>query len=139
MNAKVFVDTNILVYAHDNQAGVKQEVAKRALLGLGQDRSGALSMQVLQEFYVAVTKKLAHPLSKDVAREIVEDFSHWCVATTPEALMLAFRIEDETRISFWDALILAAAIKSGATRILSEDLRHGQTIAGVRIENPFKP
>jgi predicted nucleic acid-binding protein len=137
MSAKVFVDTNILVYAHDIKAGDKHEAAKRILSELGQMRLGAVSMQVLQEFYATVTRKLATPLPKADARAIVEDFAHWCVATTPEEIKEAFRIEDEARIGFWDALIVAAAIKSGAKRILSEDLNHGQTIAGIQIENPF--
>ena len=94
-------------------------------------------MQVLQEFYTTVTRKLASPLAKEQARAIVEDFAYWCIETTPAEISHAFRIEDEARINFWDAMIVAAAIKAGATRILSEDLNHGQTIAGVRIENPF--
>jgi predicted nucleic acid-binding protein len=135
--AKVFVDTNILVYAHDIDEGRKQQKAQEILLGLRQEQSGALSMQVLQEFYNTVTRKLASPLAKDEARAIVEDFAYWCIETTPEEIKRAFRIEDEARIGFWDALIVAAAIKAGATRILSEDLNPGQAIAGVRIENPF--
>ena len=94
-------------------------------------------MQVLQEFYATVTRKLAFPLPKDEARAIVEDFSYWCVATTPEEIKRAFRIEDEARINFWDAMIISAAIRSGASLILSEDLNPGQTIAGNQIENPF--
>jgi len=137
MNAKVFIDTNILVYAHDNKAGIKHEVAKGIVIELRQTRLGAVSMQVLQEFYSTVTRKLARPLSKEEAREIVKDFAYWCIETTPEEIKRAFRIEDEARIGFWDALIVAAAIKSGAKRILSEDLNHGQTIAGIQIENPF--
>jgi predicted nucleic acid-binding protein len=137
MSAKVFVDTNILVYAHDIKAGDRHEAAKRIVLELRQTRLGVVSMQVLQEFYSTVTRKLAKPLPKADARAIVEDFALWCIATTPEEIKQAFRIEDEARIGFWDALIVAAAIKSGAKRILSEDLNHGQTIAGVQIENPF--
>jgi predicted nucleic acid-binding protein len=134
---KTFVDTNVLVYAHDNREGYKQEAAKQILRDLRQQQSGAVSMQVLQEFYNTVTRKLASPLPKDEARLVVEDFSYWCVATTPEEIKRAFQIEDEARIGFWDALIFAAAIKSGATRILSEDLNPGQLIAGIQIVNPF--
>jgi predicted nucleic acid-binding protein len=137
MNAKVFIDTNILVYAHDNKAGYKQEMAKGILRSLRQTRLGAVSMQVLQEFYSTVTRKLASPLPKEDARAIVEDFAYWCVATTPEEIKQAFLIEDAAKIGFWDALIVAAALKVGATKILSEDLNAGQTIAGIRIENPF--
>jgi len=137
MSAKVFIDSNILIYAHDVDAGQKKQTAQRILFDLARDRSGALSMQVLQEFYFNVTRKLAHPLSRDEARATVDDFAHWCVPTTPEEIKQAFRIEDEAKINFWDALIVAAAIKSGAKRILSEDLNHGQAIAGIWIENPF--
>jgi predicted nucleic acid-binding protein len=94
-------------------------------------------MQVLQEFYTTVTRKLASPLAKVDARAIVEDFAHWCVATTPEDIKQAFLIEDAARIGFWDALIVASALKAGAERILSEDLNPGQRIAGISIENPF--
>jgi predicted nucleic acid-binding protein len=137
MSAKVFIDTNVLVYAHDIDAGLKQQKAIEILFDLRQQRSIAVSMQVLQEFYSTVTRKRTLRLPKDEARAIVEDFSYWCVETTPEEIKWAFRIEDEARIGFWDALIVAAAIKSGATRILSEDLNPGQTIAGIQIENPF--
>jgi predicted nucleic acid-binding protein len=137
MSAKVFIDTNVLVYAHDIDAGRKQRTAENILLSIRQDRSGAVSMQVLQEFYTTVTRKLASPLPKEEARAIIDDFAYWCVETTPEEIKRAFRIEDEARIGFWDALIVAAAIRAGATRILSEDLNPGQTIAGIQIENPF--
>ena len=137
MNAEVFVDTNVLVYAYDNREGYKQETAKRILHNLSQQRTGVVSMQVLQEFYNTVTRKLASPLPKDIARLIVDRFSLWCIETTPLEIKRAFLIEDEARIGFWDALIVAAAIRCGATRILSEDLNPGQTIAGIQIENPF--
>jgi predicted nucleic acid-binding protein len=137
MSAKVFIDTNVLVYAHDVDAGRKHQIAKSIVHGLSQQRCGALSMQVLQEFYVNVTRKIASPLSKGEARAIIEDFAHWCVATSPTDIRQAFLIEDGARIGFWDALIVAAAVKSGAARILSEDMNHGQTIAGIPIENPF--
>jgi len=94
-------------------------------------------MQVLQEFYVNVTRKIRSPLSKRDARPVVESYAAWCIETTREEIATAFRLEDDCRIGFWDALILAAAIKCGASRILSEDLNAGQRIAGIRIENPF--
>jgi predicted nucleic acid-binding protein len=137
MNDKTFVDTNILIYAHDVDAKAKHDVAKNVLRELWSQRTGVLSMQVLQEFYVNVTRKIAAPLSKDAARLVVNSYSIWCTETTPAEIAAAFRIEDESRIGFWDALIVASAAKSGATRILSEDLNPQQTIAGVRVENPF--
>jgi predicted nucleic acid-binding protein len=137
MSDRVFVDTNILHYAHDADAKSKHEVAKRILAELWSRRTGVLSMQVLQEFYVNVTRKIASPLPKKVARMVVDSYAIWCVETTPAEISSAFRIEDESRIGFWDALIVASAAKCGASRILSEDLNAGQTIAGIRIENPF--
>jgi predicted nucleic acid-binding protein len=137
MSAKTFVDTNVLIYAHDVDAGNKRDVAKRVLRELWSQRAGVLSLQVLQEFYVNVTRKIASPLSKNMARRVVNSYSIWCMETTPAEITAAFRIEDESRIGFWDALIIATAAKSGAVRILSEDLNAQQTIAGIRVENPF--
>jgi predicted nucleic acid-binding protein len=137
MSGKTFVDTNILIYAHDVDAGSKHETAKLVLDELWSERSGVLSVQVLQEFYVNVTRKIATPLPKESARLVVNSYSLWCTETSSAEISAAFRIEDESRIGFWDALIVASAVNSGATRILSEDLNAGQRIAGIRIENPF--
>jgi predicted nucleic acid-binding protein len=137
MSDKIFVDTNILIYAHDVDAKAKHEAAKRVLHELWGERTGVLSMQVLQEFYVNVTRKISHPLSRESARLVVSTYTIWCIDTTPAEISSAFRIEDESHIGFWDALIVASAVKSGAERILSEDLNAGQTISGVLIENPF--
>ena len=122
MNAKTFVDTNVLIYAHDVEARAKHGIAKGVLRDLWSQRAGALSPQVLQEFYVNVTRKIASPLSKASARAVVENYPVWCVDTTLTEISAAFRIEDEATISFWDALIVAAARKAGAGRILTEDL-----------------
>jgi predicted nucleic acid-binding protein len=137
MNDKTFVDTNVLIYAHDLDAKRKHEVAKGVLRELWSQRTGILSMQVLQEFYVNVTRKIASPLPKDAARLLVNSYATWCMETTPAEISAAFRLEDESRIGFWDALIVASAAKCGALRILSEDLNVDQRIAGIRIENPF--
>jgi predicted nucleic acid-binding protein len=137
MSAKTFVDTNILIYAYDVDAEKKCLVAKEVLHELWMDRTGVLSTQVLQEFYVNVTRKIAKPLSKKLARAIIDSYTVWCIDTTPAEIATAFRIEDDARISFWDALICAGALKAGADRILSEDLNTGQKIANVNIENPF--
>ena len=137
MSAKTFVDTNVLIYAHDADAGTKHETAKALLRDLWGRRTGVLSTQVLQEFYVNVTKKIATPLAKPSARAVVDSYTAWCIDTAAAEISAAFRIEDEAGIGFWDALIVAAARKAGAARILSEDLNPGQIIAGVRIENPF--
>jgi predicted nucleic acid-binding protein len=137
MSAKTFVDTNVLIYAHDADAEAKHEIAKTVLRELWTERTGVLSVQVLQEFYVNVTRKISTPLSKDMARLVVSSYAIWCTETTPTEIASAFRIEDEARIGFWDALIVSSASKSGASRILSEDLNAGQRIAGIVIENPF--
>ena len=137
MSDKTFVDTNVLIYAHDVDAKTKHEIAKNVLRGLWSERGGVVSMQVLQEFYVNVTRKIASPIPKDAARLVVNTYSIWCVETTPAEISAAFRIEGELRIGFWDALIVASAVKSGAIRILSEDMNAQQKISGVRIENPF--
>ena len=138
MSDKTFVDSNVLIYAHDVDAQGKHETAKRALRELWAERSGVLSPQVLQEFYVNATRKISRPLSKQSGRLIANSYMVWCIDTTATEISIAFRIEDEARIGFWDALIVASALKSGASRILSEDLNAGQKIAGIRVENPFK-
>jgi predicted nucleic acid-binding protein len=137
MSAKTFIDTNVLVYAHDIDAGPKYQIANAVLRELWSERTGVLSVQVLQEFYVNVTRKIPSPLSKDKARLVVSSYAIWCKETTAAEVAAAFWIEDESRISFWDASIVSSAAKCGATRILSEDLSAGQRIAGILIENPF--
>jgi predicted nucleic acid-binding protein len=137
MSVKTFVDTNVLIYAHDADANEKHRRARAILSELWEERSGVLSMQVLQEFYVNLTRKIAIPLSKDAARRIVDTYSIWCMQTTASEISAAFRIEDESKIGFWDALIVASAAKSGSARILSEDFNNRQTIGGILIENPF--
>lgn len=134
---RTFVDTNVLIYAHNLDAGRKHEIARGILDELWRERRGVLSAQVLQEFYVNVTRKIAVPLARHSARLVVETYGAWCVETTLSEISTAFHIEDEAKISFWDALIVASAVKSRAERILSEDLNAGQRIAGVLIENPF--
>jgi predicted nucleic acid-binding protein len=138
MSDKTFVDTNVLIYAYDRDAGTKHETAKGILRDLWTERAGVLSTQVLQEFYVNVTRRISRPLAKASARAVIDSYTVWCIDTTPAEISTAFHIEDAGRIGFRDALIVAAARKGGAARILSEDLNAGQVIAGVRIENPFR-
>jgi predicted nucleic acid-binding protein len=136
---KTFVDTNILIYAHDVDAGRKREVAQDLLRTLWVERAGIVSMQVLQEFYVNATRKIRKPLTKPQARSVVDTYAPWCVeGTTADDLVAAFQIEDQARIGFWDALIIAVAARAGARRVVSEDLNAGQSIAGITIHNPFK-
>ena len=137
MSDKTFIDTNVLMYAHDVAAGAKHQIAETVLRELWSERAGVLSVQVLQEFYVNVTRKIPVPLSKEAARQVVSNYEIWCTETTSAEVSAAFRIEDESRIGFWNALIVSSAAKSGATRLLSEDFNAGQRIAGIVIENPF--
>ncbi|MGH7294352.1 MAG: PIN domain-containing protein, partial [Polyangiaceae bacterium] len=136
--AKVFVDTDVLVYAHDVDAGRKHRLAAALVTELWESRQGVVSTQVLQELYVTVTRKIAKPLALRRARELVEAYAAWDVTPIDARdLLHASAIEEQHKLSFWDALILAAAKKSGATRVVSEDLNAGQRIEGVRVENHF--
>jgi predicted nucleic acid-binding protein len=138
MRDRKFVDTNVLIYAHDVDAGPKHEIAKTVLRQLWVDRAGVLSPQVLQEFYVNATRKIRTPLPKPAARSVVGTYAAWCVEGVATAdLAAAFQIEEDAKIGFWDALIVAVAVRSGARSVLSEDLNAGQVIAGIAIENPF--
>ncbi len=137
MSDKTFVDTNVLIYAHDIDACSKHAIAQNVLRELWSEHKGVLSMQILQEFYVNITRKIPTPISQPLARAVISNYSPWCVETGWTDLPAAFRIEDEARIGFWDALVVASALKSGASRLLSEDLNAGQSILGMRIENPF--
>jgi predicted nucleic acid-binding protein len=136
---RVFVDTNVLLYAHDTAELEKNPIARSTINALWSERTGTLSTQVLQEFYNAATRKLAVPLGRTEAREIVDIYSAWHVVVLGPALILsATRVEEDYGLSFWDALIVEAARTAGARRLLTEDLQHGRVIAGVEIENPFR-
>jgi predicted nucleic acid-binding protein len=139
MSDVVFVDTNILVYAHDADAGVKRERAIEKLRELWETGAGRLSVQVLQEFYVNVTKKLATPVARSTAREVVSTYGAWIREPTgADTVLRATDIVELAQISFWDALIIAAAEQTGAAQVYSEDLNEGQSIAGIRIVNPLR-
>ncbi len=133
-----FFDTNVLVYAHDETAGAKQAAARNALEHAWETGSGTVSTQVLQEFYVTITRKITHPLARPIARELISDYSAWPVQRIDaEDVVTASELEDVHPLSFWDALIIVAAQRSGATRVLTEDLQPDQVIHGVRVETPF--
>ena len=135
---RVFLDTNILVYAHDLDAGHKQTIALRVIRELWEARSGVLSVQVLQEFYVTMTRGLKRPLTPTAVREIIRDYGNWPVQMNDaDSVLAASRIEEKYRLSFWDSLIIAAAVRAKAAKILTEDLQSGQVIEGILIENPF--
>ena len=138
MTDRVFVDTNVLIYAHDLDAGLKHDRAASIVADLWEKESGVISVQVLQEFYVNVTRKIARPLTPAAARGILRNYLAWRVEPNePSAVLLASEIGERNLLSFWDALIVASAATAGAERILSEELNHGQVIEGIRIENPF--
>ncbi|HEY4745211.1 MAG TPA: PIN domain-containing protein [Desulfuromonadaceae bacterium] len=137
-DGKVFVDTNILIYGYDTSAGSKHTVAAKLLADLWKSESGVLSTQVLQEFYVNVTRKIVRPLETIVARSIIEDLARWHVVTLEtDTLLAAIDLQRTTMLSFWDAMIVAAAIAGGTEIIFTEDLNHGQIIGGVMVKNPF--
>jgi predicted nucleic acid-binding protein len=133
-----FVDTEVLVYAHDRSETRKQSIAQVLLDGLWRTRNGVLSTQVLQEFYVVATRKFDPPMRRGAAREIVALYGQWPIVQVDVALVLAAsKLEERHGFSFWDALVVEAARRCGATRLLTEDLQAGRRIGGVSIENPF--
>jgi predicted nucleic acid-binding protein len=135
---KIFVDTNVLIYGHDVDAGQKHQIAQGLLFDLWNNRAGVLSVQVLQEFYVTVTRKLIHPLSAKEARNIIRNYLTWHIEINDSLSVLnASRIEENYKVSFWDALIVSAASMANVSKILTEDLQSGQVIEGIVIENPF--
>ena len=136
---RTFVDTNVLVYAHDASEHARNPLARAVLEGLWSTRTGVISTQVLQEFYVVATSPHKLGMSPSDAREVVDLYSAWpVVVLDPILILAASRLQETATISFWDALIVEAARVAGAVRILSEDLAHGQLFEGVRVENPFE-
>lgn len=127
------------MYAHDVAAGPKHEAAKALIQTLWQSRQGYLSLQVLQEFYVTVTQKVAAPYSPREAAQIIEDLNTWRVhAPTAADLLAAIELQTRFQLSFWDAMILQSANALGCQVVWSEDLNHGQTINQTTILNPFR-
>ncbi|HOD35379.1 MAG TPA: PIN domain-containing protein [Syntrophales bacterium] len=136
ISGKIFVDTNILIYAHGLDAGTKHDRASSILAGLWEEQTGIISVQVLQEFYVNVTRKIPHPISPAAARGIIRNYLAWRVETNdPATILLASEIEERNRLSFWNAMIVASASRAGAEKILTEDFSHGQVLKGMLIEN----
>ena len=138
MSDNIFIDTNILVYAHDLDAGDKHDVAAKIIHQLWESRNGVLSTQVLQEFYVTLTRKMSRPLSTLATRKIVKEYCAWQVVINDlQIIFQASEIEENYNISFWDALIASSAYSRNVATILTEDLNHGQYIEGIFIQNPF--
>ena len=134
----VFVDTNILVYAYDVSAGDKHEIAAKEIAALWSSGQGLISTQILQELYVTLTKKVPNPASPDLARLIVQDFLQWKVIINDGTSILeAIEIQKNHRFSFWDALVIQAAVKGKAGILLSEDFEPSRQIEGLTVRNPF--
>ncbi|GJL52907.1 MAG: twitching motility protein PilT [Nitrospirales bacterium] len=136
---KIFVDTNVLVYAHDKTAERKHDVAREEIRKLWETETGVISTQVLQELFVSLTQKIPMPIERRKARTILEDLCVWEVVVNDEQSVLgAIDLQAKLRLSFWDSLILESACRSGATTLYSEDLSNGQQIGQMTIVNPFE-
>ena len=135
---KVFVDTSVLVHAHDLDSGVKRAIADHVLRQIWHDETGVISSQVLQEFYTALTGGIASPVPRRAARDLIHAYSVWPAVTLDATdLLAASEFEERYRLGFRDAMIVAAARKSGATLLLSDTLRPYRPITGVELQNPF--
>ncbi len=135
----VFVDTNVLVYARDASEPDKQARAHEWMRHLWETETGRLSVQVLEEYYVTVTGKLRPGLSRQQARADIEDLVAWRPVQIDEGILdAAWSIEDRFGLSFWDALVVAAAHDAGCAFLLTEDLKHGADLDGVKVADPFR-
>jgi len=138
-DSQVFVDTNVVVYAYDESAGDKRSRARDLLEELWASRTGCLSVQVLQEFFVTVTRKVPKPLDLTSASQIVGDLASWRVhCPEPADVLAAIDIQASTGLSFWDAMIVRSATELGCDVLYSEDLNSGQRYGAVRALNPFR-
>ena len=139
MPGKVFFDTNILVYAFDAADSRRQGQASGLLEAHLRDRTAVLSLQVLQEFFVTVTRKISRPLEPPKARSLVAEFLHHDVVEPSSVhMMKAIDLSISQKISFWDALVVTTAAESGCKTLITEDLKHDSVLAGVHILNPFR-
>jgi predicted nucleic acid-binding protein len=137
--SRQFVDTSILVYAYDVTAGHKHDRARELVEELWNTRRGCLSIQVLQEFFVATTRKIPKPLDALEAARIIEDLAHWHVhAPAASDILAAIDVHRQAQVSFWDAMILRSAKELGCDTVHSEDLNSGQKYNGVEVRNPFR-
>lgn len=127
------------MYAEDRDAKAKHEAARDLIVELWDQRAGVLSVQVLQEFYVNVTKKLKKPLTSAKALEVVEEYLTWTVVeNTGRLLTNAIALQQKAQLSFWDAMVVQAAIDAGCDTLYSEDMNAGQRVGPLVIVNPFK-
>lgn len=134
-----FVDTNILVYAHDRTAGAKQARARELIESLWEKHLACISVQVMQEFYVVATKKVAKPLESATAVHILQDLSYWRVhEPVTEDVLGAIGLQQRHELSFWDAMILWSAQQLDCDVVWSEDLSANKEYDGIRVVNPFE-
>jgi predicted nucleic acid-binding protein len=137
MNAPVFVDTNVFVYAVDAGTPQKQPAARAWRDALWRNRLGRISFQVLQEFYVQACR--LNPEARESIRADIRDLLAWNPVVCDESVLLdALSIQDDFSVSFWDSLIIAAALTADCQYLLTEDLQHGQDLRGMIVVNPFK-
>ena len=138
MSDRFFVDTNILMYAHDSAAGEKHTRAKALVEELWENRSGAVSTQVLQELAVNLRRKAKKPLDAKATRDIIADYLAWHVVVNGgDSILEALELEARYQLSFWDALVVQAAQVAGVEILYSEDLSDGQRYGTVRVKNPL--
>lgn len=138
MSDRQFIDTNILIYAYDGSTAAKHERARALLEQLWETGAGSLSIQVLQEFYVNITRKVPQPLALETARQIVADLSIWPIhSPTAQDVIVASQLQERYGLSFWDAMIIVSASQLECDSLLSEDLSTGQVYDVVRVINPF--
>jgi predicted nucleic acid-binding protein len=139
MSDKYFVDTNILIYAHNADAGAKHERARSLIEELWRTRSGVLSTQVLQELAVNLRRKMGQSLGAKATRDIIRDYLSWPVfVNDSNSILEALEVAERYQISFWDALVIQAARASGADVLYSEDLSDGQLYGSVQVINPLR-
>jgi predicted nucleic acid-binding protein len=139
MTDRIFVDTNILVYAHDISAGDKNTKAKQLIQELWANKLGYLSIQVMQEFYVTVTQKVPNPMDKATALEVIRSLGYWNVhEPSIDDIINAIDIQMRYQVSFWDAMILQSAIQLECDLLWSEDLNPGQVYQGIKLINPLQ-
>ena len=133
-----FVDTNILIYAFDINAGKKRNSAKKLIGDLAEKGCGCISTQVLMEFYSVATRKTPKKLAPKNARMIIESLGSWLIfSPVLDDILIASDIAQKHKINFWDAMIVRAASEMGASVLWTEDLNHGQIYEGVEAKNPF--
>jgi len=138
MSDKAFVDTNILVYAHDVFSGIKHERARSLIENLWINDRGVLSTQVLKELCVSLQRKSVYKFTVEEIQSLISDFKSWqIVVNTPDSIIEALTIQAHYQVSFWDALIIQAAEISGAAILYTEDLSDGQTYGSVYVVNPL--